>query len=425
MKKSMWFYIEPYVHVQIQKDNIILYNTLNGAVIENSSHPGILELVKSLLDNRAVIELTSHHLQDPQIKDFVNEVKSKFMGDLLDSQWIKGKPFQVGNELKLFREVRGGRKSGNSLLSSDVMSHLTEISFYLNNYPLRNEAIFQNGCKQFLFSKHDGVGEENLNSELIKNVVLEAEGSSLFRLNILGGNLLYYPELEKLEDFFDSIPLIKSYYLHYIDILEHQKGFEEFRSRWCARRSIDSTYELNLLIHFPFDRFEVFERVKHLVKEGIPVKGIFIVQSSRELSNLEELMNKSGLEEFAVFPYFNGHNLEFFMESVFITKEEILEARPQRQDIFARTVLNQLHFGKINVLSNGDYYAGYIENKLGEVGSDSIYEIVMNEFIQGNCWRKTRENLSPCKDCLYQYLCPSPSLFESALGRNNLCHIQS
>lgn len=42
---------------------------------------------------------------------------------------------------------------------------------------------------------------------------------------------------------------------------------------------------------------------------------------------------------------------------------------------------------------------------------------------QRNNWMKIR-NKKPCSNCIYQYLCPPPSKYESMIGKMNLCHIK-
>jgi hypothetical protein len=36
----------------------------------------------------------------------------------------------------------------------------------------------------------------------------------------------------------------------------------------------------------------------------------------------------------------------------------------------------------------------------------------------------TIRNQTPCDDCVYQWLCPSPSDYEIAISRPNLCHVK-
>lgn len=74
-------------------------------------------------------------------------------------------------------------------------------------------------------------------------------------------------------------------------------------------------------------------------------------------------------------------------------------------------------------MPNGDAYANVNHPILGNIYRDSIYEIVQKELDEGKSWFRIR-NEAPCHNCLYQWLCPSPSDCEIQIGRSNLCFIK-
>lgn len=80
-------------------------------------------------------------------------------------------------------------------------------------------------------------------------------------------------------------------------------------------------------------------------------------------------------------------------------------------------------FGKLNILPNGDVYANMSHPRVGNIFSDSVYEIIEKEIQEGKSWLRIR-NQPPCNKCIYQWLCPSPSNYEIAIGRPNLCNIE-
>ena len=73
-------------------------------------------------------------------------------------------------------------------------------------------------------------------------------------------------------------------------------------------------------------------------------------------------------------------------------------------------------------MSNGDAYAHVNYQLLGNIYTHSIHEIVYNEIEKGKSWLRIR-NQFPCDNCVYQWICPSPSNYEIAIGRSNLCHV--
>jgi pseudo-rSAM protein len=93
------------------------------------------------------------------------------------------------------------------------------------------------------------------------------------------------------------------------------------------------------------------------------------------------------------------------------------------KDFFTRQAMNIYDFGKINILPNGDAYANLNHPTLGNIYTESIYEIVHKEVEEGTSWFRIR-NQVPCNGCVYQWLCPPPSNYEIAIGRPNLCHVK-
>jgi pseudo-rSAM protein len=126
----------------------------------------------------------------------------------------------------------------------------------------------------------------------------------------------------------------------------------------------------------------------------------------------------------AFHPFYNGQNLAFFEQAVFVDRQSLSAARPSLQEIHSRQVMNPFHFGNLTLLSNGDIHAGINDPPLGQISQDSIYDLVFQEVSRGRTWRRTRKQVMPCGECIYAGLCPPLSNYEPALGRNNLCHIR-
>jgi pseudo-rSAM protein len=93
------------------------------------------------------------------------------------------------------------------------------------------------------------------------------------------------------------------------------------------------------------------------------------------------------------------------------------------KDFFVNQSMNIYNFGKINIMPDGDVYANVNHQVLGNISTHSIHEIIYKEVEEGKSWFHIR-NQTPCNNCLYQWLCPSPSEYEMAIGRLNLCHIK-
>jgi len=72
---------------------------------------------------------------------------------------------------------------------------------------------------------------------------------------------------------------------------------------------------------------------------------------------------------------------------------------------------------------DGKVYSGDMnEPAIGTI-DESLYTIVYREMTEGHSWLRIRDQ-KPCCDCIYQWLCPSPSNYELAIGKPNLCHVK-
>ena len=95
--KKYWLIIEPYVYINLTEENVLLYNTLDSAFIE-SSQIEVIDLIRELLkeENVGVIRIETKQLaEQPVIKIFIDELREKFMGDLVDQSLSNGRPVQI------------------------------------------------------------------------------------------------------------------------------------------------------------------------------------------------------------------------------------------------------------------------------------------------------------------------------------------
>ncbi len=95
-----------------------------------------------------------------------------------------------------------------------------------------------------------------------------------------------------------------------------------------------------------------------------------------------EMISRFDLQKINLKPYYNGKNLDFFKEVVFIDKDTILSANPSQKDIFSRQVANKNFFGKLTFMSNGDIFSGVNEPCVGNITKDSIYMVCKSSTLR-------------------------------------------
>ena len=372
-----WFTIEPYVYVGLTKQCALLYNTLDGVTIE-SDESEVIELLHELLqkENCGVVLLTEEKYQNKHINFFISELQKKYMGDIIDVALSDGKPFQL---LPYFN-FSDKHEVYNFYPNTNVLEYLSEISIYIDH--TINITLFIS----FLKSLPDG-----------------------FTFNIIG-NIEAVKNYRDLLSFLDQQSSLKNIICSYTNVIALQPAYM-------------NNFAYTVSVHFPIDKQQWNDSRQILLNQTLPIEYVFEVSSEEDYSQAEQLIDRFQIEKHQIKPIYNGINLEFFEENVFLSKEDILSSSLSIKDFFAHRSINIYNFGKINIMPNGDAYANIHYTALGNIYTDNISEIIHNELEKGKSWFCIR-NQAPCNNCIYQWLCPSPSDYEIAIGRPNLCHVK-
>ena len=178
---------------------------------------------------------------------------------------------------------------------------------------------------------------------------------------------------------------------------------------------------LHVIVIFPFDEKNLEQANKLTDIENFNVFWKFLVSSELEYLQTEALIERLKIQKSKIIPFYNGNNYDFFSDNIFTTLEDIDQIHLNRREIFANQYINAADFGKITVMPDGQIYANVNQAALGNI-NDDIRELIYNELVNGKSWLRIRDR-EPCVDCIYQWLCPSPSNYETVFGRYNLCHV--
>ena len=170
------------------------------------------------------------------------------------------------------------------------------------------------------------------------------------------------------------------------------------------------------------------QAIRILVKDYVALKTLLdasewstglqfslIVTSIQTYENAIEVVEAYSLEHTELIPAFTGDNRSFFEENLYMDVEELAEIALSKRDIFIRQTLNIADFGKLYIEPDGKVYAN-----LNGMIDDFPHDLVYRELTEGNAWLHIR-NEEPCCECVYQWLCPSPSNYERVIGKPNLC----
>jgi len=101
-----------------------------------------------------------------------------------------------------------------------------------------------------------------------------------------------------------------------------------------------------------------------------------------------------------------------------------IKAGPSQKDILRNQELNSYNFGKVTVLNNGYVYSNLNSKPIGRLGVSSIGDFLLKEWKNRESWFLLRKSVLPCKNCIYNILCPPISNYEIYQKKYNLCTIK-
>ncbi len=403
-----WFYLEPYVHIFNDTQNILLYNTLNGAdIIINKNNKKVFDIVNEVKipENLYVTSISPNDIKNNRIANFIKEIKEKFFGDILDKNLSKGKPVQMIPILKLENKIE------NNIINPDVqeLNSLAEITLFLNSN-LKNS---HRENSQFIFCTENGQSDNEIEFSILKHII---DNTKIGKINITGNNIFSFSKFDKAIQMLENKRVFSNFYMNY-------KNPDITHQNLKIIQKINS--QINYSVSSPINNDAIKQVVEKSEKAKVSYSFDFKIETEPDTAECEKVINKFNIDNYNFLPYYNQKNTKLFEEAVYLEKDDIFEAHATQKDILARQAINQLSFGKLFILPNADVYANLNNHKIGNLKSNNILEIINKELYHGNSWRKLRKDVEPCNNCIYNLLCPSLSNYEYAIGKNNLCNIKN
>lgn len=407
--KKYWFYIEHYVHLNcIHHKKVLLYNTLNEHILvyNNSKIYSFIELLNSSPNNGILkVELKSLEEKNIDIYRFILDVRKEFMGDLLPISESNRPPVLFRSRPMVLKEGRIYQDRGENILYN-----LTKLSFYINGICNFNCSECSSYYKQFQCC-HKG-SEKELSVNVIADCIKNAQESSLLTVNILGGNIFDYSHFQVLVETLNSYPFKKVYKAN----IKH--ALKESLLRYILRNPNNC---LELICTDITDLEKIYLTYNKCQSKNISFN--IIIQSLNEQTCVEEIF-KENLPSINLIPFYNGRNLVFFEENVFMEEDDLRNISLNDVEIKRNSILNNHFFGHLICMNDGNIYSSLNENSLGNIREDTLEAIMYKELIKDDCWLQVRSSVEPCNNCLYSHLCPPISDYEKVLKRNNLCHVK-
>jgi pseudo-rSAM protein len=410
--KSYWFYLESFVYALVKGDNLLLYNTLTGKYLAYHDQPRLVQFIRDLAreENLYALKVTREFLKDNGLQDFTGDVLNHFMGDLIDRSLTGKKPFIMPPRFDIREETGDRQRRTFRNVSRESILGLNQLTLGVNSRCGHNCNVCAGAYKQFPWCTREKE-ESQLSLTDIETVLEQTRGCPIKTIDITGGDLTQYPHLNRL------VELLRpgSFNVNYCFHLFHLKnGLPGALQAGGPRTRITLLAECSTL-SLPGD----LDSLKQLK----PDKLVFLIQRNEEMPILEEVIEKLNAANISVQPYFNGRNLDFFKENVFTDHEALAENILDMGAISSRKAYNTLNYGHMFIASDKSIYSNLNGPALGKIGETTMDAAVISELSEYGNWLRVRRDAAPCKDCLFDSLCPPLSDFEYASGINNSCNI--
>jgi len=398
--EKYWITLFPETFLWLKNDDGFIYNSKNflSFHFKLDSYVRIKEICVELLitDNLYTASLRNSDIECDKVKKWINSVIGIHAGYLTSS--LEKKPVSLKPILKLLNDVDYYTWDHFRGAGGNIIQNLHELTFYINNSGWGNNSYF----KQTIFPIKNCA---ELEPKKIISFIRNSKNLFLSNINLVG-NIFTYRNYQEL--LLDDIPITIHLTMH--DFENHIQQITE--TQW------PDNIRFNILFYSKCNfSLEDFQSVNTSLSITV------IVTSEVEYNLFFEIFEGYHIHNDAtIIPIYNGKNIDFFKAHVFADQNEFSTISLTKRDIFMRQTLNISHFGKLIILPDNHVYANVNELPLGTI-DNSPYSLVYKELTEGKSWLKIREDL-PCRDCIYQWLCPSPSNYETIIGRHNLCNFK-
>jgi pseudo-rSAM protein len=390
--KKKWFSLSPSVFIWRKKEKCLFYdsNTFRSKLfhINTSSVNDFINELQNI-DNLYCIDVTEK--PDEKVVSFLRELVNLKMGMVVNEKATQGqKPIQLPPILNLQSAVErlDDKEITDLAIGENILEYVHEVHIILD----KNQSL---GMMQAIIDFIDTLRKSNLYGIRISGYVPALSRSTSFG------------------DFLSLMPALKTIVLEFNDdILDILLSIKELNIE-----------NVNILIQVRsiFSKDLLYKVEDFLQSKEINHEYEFLVANEQTVDSINPKIQDIDSKSVNLNPFFDDKNHDFFENNIYLDENDIQNMEMTKKNIFAHQALNTNDFGKLTITPDGKVYANPYFPALGTI-EDDIRLLVYKEMIDGASWRRVRD-MQPCCDCVYQWLCPSPSNYEIVIDRPNLCHI--
>jgi pseudo-rSAM protein len=409
--KKYWLYLESYTMLFPTKKAILVYNTISGDHFRINSKDFLLKIINELQDkkNGYCIEISESMRNSKEIADFIRLMRECFCGDIIDQEFTSMKPFSLHPSFSIINRRERIIENNSISIGEKILNYLHYMTLQITGKcSLQCDHCLSFFCQVMTCTS----SSYELDPSVIENLLFQLSGSSLKSIDIIGGNPLQYSKWELLLDILKQNKFSYNWYIDYRFIINSYLKIKDILS---------FNSHINIIVKEDFNEI-ILEKICTIIDEE-HISIYFLIASEDQYRKAILFSEKQLIKDYMLFPIYTFSNESFFKEFVYVDEESIVSSLISKKRIMSNMNINKMNFGKITILANGEAYSNMNYPTLGNIEEDSIYELLIHEIKEGESWFRIRDQ-KPCTDCIYQWLCPSPSNYEFVIGKPNLCHVE-
>lgn len=399
--------IEPFVYTDVKNETALLLNTYskNSYIINDEATVQIISKIKK--SKRQCINITQQEYEKC-CKGITMLVKRNLISFLQLKKPAETIPFQFKDNVYFVKDFWGFSSDAGFALyhTSDLLNELMQINIYLSSSCGADCKKCSVIAKQSLYC-YSEKQQKHLSIESFKKIIHIASSTNC-KINLLGGDITNHPNINEVLSLIASIPS-KQFYIYLNSILI---------DRFCKiTNTIPDNIRFVLLCNDIKEYLKIIVSIPNSLSQKIDEYKVLIF-SKEELS----LANKQKSNKTTFTPIYIGTNSDFFEENIYLTYNDFKRINLTISQILFNKKFNSYNYGIIYMFPDGTIKSGFSTIPLGNI-SEGLENILWKEMKRKDGWMKIR-NEKPCCNCVYQYICPPPSNYESIIGKPNLCTIK-
>lgn len=397
--KQYWLIVNKDTFIWTKGEKGIIYNTLKSVAVKFLNTEALDEIITELkvMENLYRILLTEEQLDDKDIHAFVEKLLTIHSAVLMENKKGKDIPVSLVPILKVQNDALHYKYAPKKHKDENILSNCMRLVIHLNGSLYGNDVYAKQTISPFK-------GNNQICLKELSKFIFSAGTPFFLSEIILVGCIWKHESAQEIINLFAGLPIPTYIYCT-------EQDYKEY----------GATLSSNQDFHFYIIKLEY----EHQMADFSPIKDAnynLLVTSEEEYETALDITENYPDIASRIIPIYNGANELFFEKYIYLTEEDLLVTKLSKREIFSHQSINTNYYGTLTIAPDGNIYGNINERPLGNI-KDSIYTVTFRELTEGSSWLRIRDR-KPCCDCIYQWLCPSPSHYEDVIGKPNLCHIK-